>query len=323
MPGVMRSLIGRVALAVSLALSAPAAADAAEDLAGWWIGIDQLFPAFWAMGYITPTEELLVVDADGAVENRLMLFYGAITDACHEHGGCSDVPLAATARLEISGDRIAFLDTVRTDDRVQFSHPEHDAAFRDLLLTGTPEWGYALESDGDLLELRRRGDPILRRFARIDPHDLGRLRYAFLELAQSASDHWRCFFGNAMAGDPAFADLEGDPTAMPADFEAFVNAAAYMGALMQALVLPVSAGPELEDDAALPPVELLLMPALPGIEMPTTTEERHALIDRHRPLLQAMNGSERADGLPLSEDELTAYLSARALPPPYRALLCR
>lgn len=114
-------LLVRLTLAGLLGLVLPRAghatdAHAAEpgELAGWWIAIDEWWPRIWEGAGIPAMEELLIVDADGEVENRLLQFRTPDAKLCIESGGlyCSDAPVVAEAGVAVTDGRLEFLDRV-------------------------------------------------------------------------------------------------------------------------------------------------------------------------------------------------------------------
>lgn len=318
----LKTLVAGFVAAAVLVL--PAHGQVPDGLTGWWLAIDESMPSQWSAGTMVTLEEVLIVSSDGRVENRVMTFFGSSADACAHRGECSDAPLAATARSEITEDQVSFLETVPEEDiGLAIPDPEFHDSFRSSLVTGLSQWSYTVAADGDLLTLTSPRDSAIRQFARITPDRLRLLRRGFLELGRSASEHWRCYLGNAMAGDPAFAALESDPAAVPNDFDDFIHAAGYIEALRYAAMYPVPDDPNrLGDTTKMPAMEFLLVPQFDDIALPASAAEREALQERFVSLMRAIPQEERAGDLPLTDAQIDAYMAARTLPPAYAALLC-
>src|SRR3990167_7502216 len=75
----------------------PARAMEAGHLAGWWIAIDDVLPTLWKQGAIAPMEEIVQINPDGSVSNRVMNFWAGSHQACFEGKVCSDMPAIAAA----------------------------------------------------------------------------------------------------------------------------------------------------------------------------------------------------------------------------------
>jgi len=61
---------------IAVTASHPAASARAvelRDVSGWWIAIDETFPKHWKSGAIAPMEEVLQINPDGRVSDRVLL----------------------------------------------------------------------------------------------------------------------------------------------------------------------------------------------------------------------------------------------------------
>jgi len=199
----------------------PARALETRDLAGWWIAIDDTFPALWKTAGVVTMEELLIVAPDGGVQNRMMGFWIANADDCGKGGACSDAPLIAIARLALKGDVLSV--TGRGEGSQVIDSPKRDPLIRRLAVTASPAWTASL-SDG-LLILRAVTTNMTRAFARIEPNRLRRLRAGMMIGNISAHQHWRCFLANATARERAFAPLRTGRHAAPAFLDDHLRAA--------------------------------------------------------------------------------------------------
>ena len=151
-------------------------------------------------------------------------------------------------------------------------------------MTAIPEWTATL--DGQRLTLRATGFPKVRTLVRIEPDRLRRLHAGMRASDWSPEDHWRCFLGNATAGDGAFAALRAGRSAHAPEFlERYLKLASYMAALRSAAALP---GDEATRAAlaATPPEELMPL-SFDGVTRPPSAEDRQryasvlAYIDQH------------------------------------------
>src|SRR5258706_4404061 len=106
------------ALGVNALAQRPAQALEAQELTGWWIAIDDTLPKLWKQGAIAPMEEVVQIEADGAVTNRVMNFWAGGAQACLENKVCSDFPAIAVARLQASGNKVNFSDVTVSEVRV-------------------------------------------------------------------------------------------------------------------------------------------------------------------------------------------------------------
>ena len=195
----------------------PVVALETRDLVGWWIAIDRLFPNLYVTGRVAPMEELLVIDGQGRVEDRLMMFRGVDAQWCIDRKvQCSDAPPLARARVVVAGDQLTFTEVAAAENRID-DRPEIDWALRPLTVTSTHSWTLSPGANGQLLTLRPNlldtsrlaADVPVRTLARIDPTRLRRARallaaHGLSAAPLSASKHWRCLLANATANDPAF-----------------------------------------------------------------------------------------------------------------------
>ena len=252
-----------ICVATCVTAAAPAVALTPRDLAGWWLAIDGVFPALQDKSG-SVLEELLIMTADGAVDDRAMSFRHASAFVCAKSKLCSDAPLMARARLTIDGDKLAFAERTPADGVA----PELAAA----ALTATPSWTVALSAGNALLT--SRADGVSRSFARIDPDRLRRLRAGLMTAALPAEKHWRCFLANATASDPAFAPLrKGKHTA--AGFLAdYLRIASYRSSLAAMGALSTADDPDPARRAlANAPVETLLVERFKDVDTPRTAAD--------------------------------------------------
>ena len=119
-PASVRRTALLAAAAILLAAGQAKTAQAVEmrDIAGWWLAIDDTFPKHWKTGAMTPMEEVLQINPDGRVTDRVMNFWAGSHRACLENKVCSDVPQVATARVRVSGDKLSFSNVVASNARL-------------------------------------------------------------------------------------------------------------------------------------------------------------------------------------------------------------
>src|ERR1700751_6000631 len=121
MVGVATSVRRAALLATTVILTAAAQparlAQAVElrDVSGWWIAIDETFPKHWKSGAIAPMEELLQINPDGRVTDRVMNFWAGSHRTCLENKVCSVLPKVANARLKVNTNRWSFIQVVPTN----------------------------------------------------------------------------------------------------------------------------------------------------------------------------------------------------------------
>jgi hypothetical protein len=255
------------AFVVLLALAGrPAAAVEARDLVGWWMSIDATYFPMQIAGFTVPSEEVLIVKEDGRIENRFMMFYDPQEDDCRSNGNCRDMPLGAHGRAVLTGDSLSFADKVDTSEVLQ--SPNTDQIVRLLLVMAKPQWRVILDN-GSLRLIAPGG--ATRVFARVTPEKLIRLRAGFLMAEVSATQHWRCFLANGVAGDPAFAPMHHGKAAAARDLPALMLVASYEQTLRHVM----SRFHAKEQAPAGDPVamEHLLIEAFPGAAAPTSAEE--------------------------------------------------
>ena len=197
----------RLTIAVALAAGAlaprPATALETSDLAGWWIALDDTLPKLWKQGAIKAMDQVVQINADGTVSDRVMNFWAGGAQACLESKVCSDLPAMATARITVNSNRVSFSDVVATQARLD--SVAGNLLIRQEVIVAIPEWTATL--DGQRLTLRATALPKVRTLVRIDPDRLRRLHAGMRASSFAAEDHWRCYLGNATAGDGAFAPL--------------------------------------------------------------------------------------------------------------------
>ena len=207
-----------LAIAVALGMSAladrPARAIEAQELTGWWIAIDDTLPKLWKQGAIAPMEEVVQIEADGTVSDRVMNFWAGSAQACFDNKVCADLPAMAAAKLAVAGNKVSFSEVAPTDTRVD--SVAGSLLVRQEALTATPEWTASLDSQR--LTLRVAGSPKSRTLVKIDPDKLRRL-YAGMRVTNWApEENWRCFLGNATVGELAFAPLRSGRSAKAPEF---------------------------------------------------------------------------------------------------------
>ncbi len=132
----------------------PAVALEVRDLVGWWIAIDRLFPNLYVTGGVAPMEELVVIDGQGRVEDRLMMFRGVDAQWCIDRKvQCSDAPPMARARVVVAGDQLTFTEVAAAENRID-DRPEIDWALRPLTVTSTRSWTLSPGANRRILTLR-------------------------------------------------------------------------------------------------------------------------------------------------------------------------
>src|SRR5215207_4679232 len=140
------ALLATVAIAV--AASHPiGSAQAVElgDVSGWWISIDETFPKHWKSGAIAPMEEVLQINPDGRVSDRVMNFWAGSHLACLENKVCSDLPQIATARVKVNANRLSFINVVATNARLDT--PSGDTLVRQEAITTAANWTVTLDGE--------------------------------------------------------------------------------------------------------------------------------------------------------------------------------
>jgi hypothetical protein len=225
-----------LALAAGFIAVTPPAAHAIElrELTGWWIAIDDTFPRLWQHSAIAPAEEILHINPDGRVQDRVLNFWAGSAQACLEHKVCSDLPVISTARLRIAGDKLSFHAVIPAADKVDTGNS--DAAIRREAITAFGDWTAAIA--GGRLTLRRPGK--VRVLARIEPERLRKL-YAGMQVSGFApAEHWRCYLANATARDDAFAPLRSaqrTSATVPNFLERYLGVATYINAIRSTIAI--------------------------------------------------------------------------------------
>ena len=295
--------IGPLVAIVVASVAVPSArALDTSDLAGWWIAIDRAFPTLWERGDIVAMEELLIISPDGRAENRGMGFY---TPDCRPGDACTDAPLIAAARLTLRGDLLTVSD--RKESRGRINSEKADPVIRRIAVTGTPAWTATL--DKNFLILRAATGNATRAFARIEPNRLRRLRAGLMIIEQSAARHWRCFFANATANDPAFAALSVDSRSAPSFLNDYLRIASYHATLDTLGSMPTADHPDAQQRAlARSKAEIILVETFPDIPAPKSYAEAQQL----RAGAVLVGG--RVRGLPPAEATAAATAATRATP---------
>src|SRR5205085_4141103 len=221
--------------AIAMAASHPVgSAQAVElrDVSGWWIAVDETFPKHWKSGAIAPMEEVLQINPDGRVTDRVMNFWAGSYRACLENKVCSDLPQIATARLKVSANRLSFISVVATTARLVT--PSGDTLVRQEAITTAANWTVTV--DGERMTLRGAAPAKTRIFARIDLDRLLKLHAGMTVASWPPREHWRCFLANATAREKAFAPLQANRPYGPPDFlDRYLNFASYVGAIKAAI----------------------------------------------------------------------------------------
>jgi hypothetical protein len=259
-----RHLLKSICIAGCLTLAAPAAALTPRDLAGWWLAIDDVFPALGEKIAVA-TDELLVIAPNGSVEDRVMFFRHPSAFVCAKSKLCSDAPVMARAGLAIDGDKLSFADRMAAGDGA----PSELAA---AALTATPSWTVALSAGNSLMTLR--AGEVTRMLAKVAPERLKQLRAGMMTSALPAEKHWRCFLANATASDAAFAPLRKSKHAPPPFLADYLRVASYRSSLAAMGSLPTADDPDADRRAlAAAPVETLLVERFKDVDTPRTAAD--------------------------------------------------
>ncbi len=326
-------------LACGLA-SDPARAAGVRDLAGWWLAIDKTFPDLWQRGTFAPTEELLIINRDGRVEDRLINFWSGTPENCAKTRVCSDAPLVATARLAIKGQQLSFAR--KRAAKGPFVAGRGNSAVTKATVTATPHWTLALEGNGQrmvLTDVKNKSDSkTTRTFARVTPKNLQRLRAGMLVSALPAEKHWRCFLANATARDPAFAPIRDKDNAAPDFLARFLDAASYLATLNSMLARPTPDDPSARKYIG-NETEELLIEEFKDLRLPVTLADKKKLIAQRDGIMQRV-----ADAIPaaklagapsdnrpraapvkvaLSNAAIAAFARAASDDPAAKSLFCR
>ena len=161
---------------------APAKALETSDLVGWWIALDDTLPKLWKQGAIKAQDQVVQINADGTVSDRMMNFWAGGAQACLEGKVCSDLPELATAKIAVNSNRVSFSEVKPTQARVD--SVAGNLLVRQETVTAIPEWTATL--DGQRLTLRATGVTKVRTLVRIDPDRLRRLHAGMRTSAWSA-----------------------------------------------------------------------------------------------------------------------------------------
>lgn len=258
--------------------AAPTPDDSPPNLTGWWMAIDDAYHGAFHAGISVPFEELLVVKKNGAVENRVMRFFGPDYKDCRKRKSiCSAAPVAHRAALRVGGNTLSFTDRKPGISPAELFPPVPRFA-RLLTVSLSDTWSYTLNKDKRQLRLER--GVVTRHFVKINPDRLRNLRAAFLAAELNAGLHWRCFLSNATSKNRAF-DLTGGPReAPPAWFEDFVSAAATQFRIGSLLQTPTADDPKPDVAKRVSaPVERIMLP--PGDDAaPKTRADKQRLAAR-------------------------------------------
>jgi hypothetical protein len=316
----------------------PAVALEVRDLVGWWIAIDRLFPDLYVTGGVPPMEELVVIDDQGRVEDRLMMFRGVDAQWCIDRKvQCSDAPPMARAQVVVAGDQLTFTEVAAAENRID-DRPEIDWGLRPLTVTSTRSWTLSPGANGRILTLRPNPldtsrpmtDVPVRILARIDPTRLRRARallaaHGLSAAPLSATKYWRCLLANATADDPAFEQLRGQPRPTPRFIDGAMKVASYVIAVneMWRRRLPNDDKPDARKLATVP-LERLMTETFQDIREPTNMSERDALAARYRALRLRITGYTTGvvPGIALTQEELLDFATAMSDGPEAKKLFC-
>jgi hypothetical protein len=340
-----------VLLAAYLAWPGAASALDARTLTGWWLSIDDTFPKLWNAG-VTPTEEVLVINADGRFEDRVMNFSPGTAQVCAQKRVCADMVLLAYGRLRFAGDSVSIGERGAPPNRLDT--PKTDPLIRRVAMSTTTTW--TISVDNGLMTLRAGN--VTRSFAKIEPRRLQRLRSGMRAAGLPPEKHWRCFLANAMAPQPAFASLRGEATGTvqqassgglfnlggarasaetpapgPAEWlERYLRAASYLMTLDARSKFPI-----IEDPASRPFIghepEQLLVEEFTGVTPPATLADMQRLKaqiasieGRVRDKLKELSGGGPAPAggrAALSDAEIAAFATAASEDPEAKRMFCR
>jgi hypothetical protein len=307
-----------IAATATLLAGAPAVhALDARELAGWWIAIDETFPKLWAQHDLAPIEEILFINPDGRVRNRVLNFWAGSPQACVERNVCSDLPIATAARLQIGGQRLSFTGLTSSDVRLDANG--NDVPIRRELVTATADW--TVTADRDRITLRTNAGK-LRVLARIEPDRMRRIYAGMRASGLPVAETWRCYLANATARDSAFAPLRaGRSTTTPEFLDRYLDLATYLVAIRSAMDSVAIDEPDPERNKLLAPgTEEFLVQQSEDILTPPSNEGRERLtavlsyVERHSRALtaasmakaQAAQAAIRADATTREAERLAA-----------------
>lgn len=345
-----RPPLRRAAVLLAALLIGPTSAWAvdARALTGWWIAIDDTFPKLWDAG-VSPVEEVLVINADGRFEDRIMNFLPGTAQVCAQQRICADLVLLAYGRLRIAGDTLSIGERGAPPNRLDSQ--KTDPLIRRAAMSSVSSW--SISADQGLLTLR--AGTVTRSFAKIEPRRLQRLRAGMRAAGLPPKKHWRCFLGNAMAQQPAFASLRSEQTGSipqvggifnfagnrpapvkssppsPDWLERYLRAASYLMALDAKSKFPI-----MEDPATRPFIgsepEQLLVEDFPGMRQPATAADVQQLKSqiasiesRVRDKMKEMAGGGTAAPArgAISDAEVAAFAFAAGEDPEAKRMFCR
>jgi hypothetical protein len=295
----MRRLVA-VFAAIAAAALVPVAARAIElrDLAGWWLAVDDTFPNLVQAQVVVPMEELVIVQPDGTVENRMLLFNHPDPALCASTRSlCSDAPLLAHARLTVDAHGLAF--AARTEAAARIDTVETDVHIRRLALTAGASWTVRLLEGGRRLELRATQPAwtsvvdsagvrlvqrtpevgVQRAFVKVTPDRLRRL-WAGWKWSERIGN-WRCYLANATAGDAAFATTRRAVGAAPDFLEQFLHVASYLTAIERLAAPPTADDPDPDQRRlAAVPIEQMMLERFDDVPAPKSVLDKQQLLAR-------------------------------------------
>lgn len=189
-------LVGLLMIAAWLETAGAQETDARSgphSLAGWWLSVDNFWPRLRNEAGAAVFEELLIVDEDGTVENRAVFFQLPGEEACSSDSTlpCSDAPLIATARFSLDNGVLGFEERRDGNPALFGSDSELDRRLRGSAVTGVSSW-IGIAHDGELALTSSDGQ-VVRKFIRVSPDLLRRLRAGIIVASVSVADHWRCY----------------------------------------------------------------------------------------------------------------------------------
>lgn len=335
-----------------------AAAFEARDLVGWWISIDDTFPALIRGDTVVSMEELLVIGEDGVAESRIMKFQPAGAVICAQLGAsvCSDAPLAGRARPTLDGNRLQMREHTAATDAIDTS--QMDPHIRNLVVPATSEWTVVPERGGRRLVLHSAGPAwtaesaadgsarirlksnqgdVRRTLVKIDPDALRAIWAGFVYSGLPPHKHWRCYLANATASDGAFADILAPQHPPMSHLAGYLRVASYMTALDALLVQPVGDHPDPEIRKLVgQPVDQLMHTRFAGLQPPAALAEGRSIAARRVYLAARAQGATdeaaraaiaaitRGEPLQIhvSDEEIAAYARLQPGSADFKQLYC-